>query len=288
MLSSCLEYYKWTHLFPCPKCGKQCPIFYKFIGVCIAGLVSCNSHLQISRWPLCGPSPAPPSARPLVTVRQRSKKERTGWQDSWAIWEMQPSQESPGFTVYSPLLSLSDPGSLPRAWLEMFYDNSEDLCVGQLTSHPLGPVKCGVHSIKSTILSFRGLLHKAAPGKPMIIWCLLTSPRHGLVTGVATGSVSPRVGVHSGHGRGLFVVSTSQTKTWLDITFWRNSYCSVKSKRFVWIRRSVHSRGGTKTWTQDINCKQSVVRNIIIIKRLHTHKHILRLKWYEILTSISV
>ena len=36
-------------------------------------------------------------------------------------------------------------------------------------------VKCGVHSIKSTILSFRGLLHKAAQGKPMIICrCLLT------------------------------------------------------------------------------------------------------------------
>ena len=75
---------------------------------------------------------------------------------------MQPSQKSPGFTVYS---LLSDPGSLPRAWLEMFYGNSEDLCVG----HPLGPVKCGVHRIKSTILSFRGLLHKAALGKPMII-----------------------------------------------------------------------------------------------------------------------
>ena len=32
----------------------------------------------------------------------------------------------------------------------------------------------------------------------------------------------------------------------------------------------------------------SVVKNIIIIKRLHTHKHILRLKWDELLTSISV
>lgn len=106
-----------------------------------------------------------------------------------------------------------DPGSRPRAGLEMFYGNSQQ---GSLCGSPTSAGKCGVKSIKSTILSFRGLLHKAAPGKPMIICrCLLTncSIRRWLWPLVmCRGSVSPRVGVDSGHGRGLFVVSTSQTK----------------------------------------------------------------------------
>ena len=67
------------------------------------------------------------------------------------------------------------------------------------------------------VLSFRGLLHKAAQRKPMIICrCLLTifsiSPhvRAGewpLLLMMCHGSVSARVGVDSGHGRGLFVVN---------------------------------------------------------------------------------
>ena len=91
-------------------------------------------------------------------------------------------------------------------------------------------------------------------------------------------------------GGGFLLSATSQTKnpTWIlrcDDTHNVQSNSSDLFGYDVVATAGEVQRPGHRTLIVSI---ASVVKNIIIIKRLHTHTHILRLKWDELLTSISV
>ena len=91
-------------------------------------------------------------------------------------------------------------------------------------------------------------------------------------------------------GGGFLLSATSQTKnpTWIlrcDDTHIVQSNSSDLFGYDVVATAGEVQRPGHRTLIVSI---ASVVKNIIIIKRLHTHKHILCLKWDELLTSISV
>ena len=126
---------------------------------------------------------------------------------------MQPScQKSPGFSVYSPPRPGLPP--TPLAGNVLWQQPARFLCVG----HPPVPENAGCKALKVQSCHLEDCCTKLHRGSRWlsvdVSWpCSAPGPdpgHWGLVT--CHGSVSPRVGVDSGHGRGLFVVSTSQTK----------------------------------------------------------------------------
>ena len=99
-----------------PKMWQTVAHFHQVYWVRIAGLVfvvPISESVQQTQ--------APPSARPLVTVRQPKGGQRDREKDDRALEQFEKcSPVRSHHRVYSP----HGPRARPRAWLEMFYDSS--------------------------------------------------------------------------------------------------------------------------------------------------------------------